>query len=304
MSNISNDLFQPCTLAATCAAVSKILQPLAKDLGGFSVRRSLPTTYLEAIGPWVFFDHLGPANFAAGEGINVRPHPHIGIATVSYLFHGEILHRDSVGSIQAIKPGDVNLMVAGKGIVHSEREREEVNAVPHTAHGLQLWIALPAEKEDIDPAFYHYPSDSIPEVAVNDVRVKVLMGSAYGVTSPVKTFSETLYLEADIHQGQTLTLPASDELGLYVASGQLKIKETQVTQHSMAVFNHSVAVEVIALNDARVAIIGGRNLGKRYVDWNFVSSSKAKIAQARKDWQAGHFAKVPGDEDEFIPLPD
>lgn len=304
MSNISNDLFQPCTLAATCAAVSKILQPLTKDLGGFSVRRSLPTTYLEAIGPWVFFDHLGPANFAAGEGINVRPHPHIGIATVSYLFHGEILHRDSVGSIQAIKPGDVNLMVAGKGIVHSEREREEVNAVPHTAHGLQLWIALPAEKEDIDPAFYHYPSDSIPEVAVNDVRVKVLMGSAYGVTSPVKTFSETLYLEADIHQGQTLTLPASDELGLYVVSGQLKIKETQVTQHSMAVINHSVAVEVLALNDARVAIIGGRNLGKRYVDWNFVSSSKAKIAQARKDWQAGHFAKVPGDEDEFIPLPD
>lgn len=302
MSNTSIDTQHGCDVAASSGAVKMILTPNEKDLGEFTVRRALPTRELRTVGPWVFFDHMGPANFQPGEGVSVRPHPHIGIATVTYLFEGEILHRDSLGSVQPIRPGDINLMVTGRGIVHSEREREEVNSVPHTTHGLQLWLALPVEQEEIDPAFYHYPGDEIPAIRVNDVPVRVMMGSAYGVTSPVKTFSDTLYVEADMKKGQTLRLPEAEELGVYIAKGRLEAGDTLIPEYTMAVLERG-GVDVTALEDSRIAVVGGDHIGTRYVEWNFVSSRKERIEQAKADWQAGRFPKVPGDEKEFIPLP-
>ena len=292
-----------CDVKAGCDAIEVIIQPREKDLGGFSVRRTLPTKTRKMVGPWIFFDHMGPAEFAAGDGINVRPHPHINLATVTYLFEGEILHRDSLGSLQAIRPGDINLMVAGAGITHSERERPEVTAVPHRLHGLQLWLALPEAQEEIAPAFYHYPAASIPAAEINGVAVRVLMGSAYGLTSPVKTYAQTLYLEADLKAGQRLTLPNCAERAIYVASGQLQLNDTQVPEHAMLILRPADHVEIFAPATSRIALIGGESMNKRYIEWNFISSRKERIEQAKQDWQAGRFAKVVGDEDEFIPYP-
>lgn len=303
MSNINNEVQQECDLLESCGAVKKLLKPKDKDLGGFSVRRVIPTVQMKTIGPWIFFDHMGPANFKPGEGVNVRPHPHIGIATATYLFDGEMFHQDSLGNALAIKPGDFNLMVAGKGIVHSEREREEVRQQPHTAHGLQLWLALPEEFEEMAPEFHHYNKDEIPTTKVNGIPLRVLMGEAYGLKSPVKTFSDTLYLEASLTEGQRLTLPNTDELGLYVISGQLTAKDTVIPKHSMAAFIGETAIEVIAQKETNIAIIGGASLGKRYIEWNFVSSRKERIEQAKEDWQQDRFAKVPNDDKECIPLP-
>lgn len=303
MSNLADPTEQGCDSQPGGDALLRILLPKGKDLGGFSVRRALPTVGTRMIGPWVFFDHMGPAEFAPGEGISVRPHPHIGIATVTYLFEGEILHRDSLGSYQAIRPGDINLMVAGSGIVHSERERPEITAKAHQLHGLQLWLALPEDQQEIPPAFYHYPSADIPAVDVDGVPVRVMIGSAYGVSSPVMTFSETLYLEADLREGQQLELPVVSELGLYVAAGNLQIKEHRLSVFSMGVFAGAQGIVVTAKTDSRIAIIGGAPLGKRVMEWNFVSTDQGRIEQAKADWQAGRFAKVVGDEQEFIPLP-
>jgi redox-sensitive bicupin YhaK (pirin superfamily) len=303
MSNSSRETYFECDLSEPCDAIDLILHPRNKELGGFSVRRSLPTLHTKTVGPWIFFDHMGPAHFQADTGINVRPHPHIGISTVTYLFEGEILHRDSLGSLQTITPGDLNLMVAGKGIVHSERERNVIKSVPHTVHGLQLWIALPTEHEEIEPAFYHYPKEKIPTIIIDDVPIRVLMGKAYNVTSPVKTFSETLYIEAQLQRGKTLTLPASKELGVYLVTGQLKIKDSLIQKHSMAILKKSSDVEIIAIEDSRIVVIGGATLGDRYIDWNIVSCQKERISKAREDWSNGHFSKIPGNEDEFIPLP-
>ena len=210
MSNLTADLQQQCD-ARPCDGLELLIQPRDKDLGGFSVRRVLPTRERTMVGPWIFFDHMGPAEFPAGTGINVRPHPHINIATVTYLFEGEILHRDSLGSLQGIGPGDINLMVAGRGIVHSERERPEVTAQAHQLHGLQLWLALPEEDEEVKPAFHHYPAADIPALEVDGVPLRVMMGSAYGVTSPVRVFAETLYVEAHLQPGQSIVLPGAAE---------------------------------------------------------------------------------------------
>lgn len=301
----TNDSFSEaeCTTNEGCDAIDLIIDPRPKDLGGFSVRRCLPVRERRSVGPWVFFDEMGMAHFPAGKGVNVRPHPHINLATVTYLFEGEILHRDSLGSHQPIRPGDINLMVAGKGIVHSERERDEVNSVPHSLHGLQLWLALPDADEEIEPAFYHYPSSDIPAVNLEGVKVRVLVGSAYGVSSPVKTFFETLYIEADLSAGQMLVLPNADERGLYVASGEVCIAEMPVKAHQMAILADRKEVSITANSAARIALIGGKGIGKRYMEWNFVSSRKERIEQAKQDWQQGRFAKVPGDEEEFIPYP-
>jgi hypothetical protein len=283
--------------------VRHVLRPREKDLGGFSVRRLLPTVGHKAVGPWVFFDHMGPADFPAGKGINVRPHPHINLATVTYLFEGEILHRDSLGSEQAIRPGDINLMVAGRGIVHSERERPEVTATAHRLHGLQLWLALPEADEECEPAFLHYPDQDIPRVEVHGVPVRVMMGSAYGASSPVRTFAQTLYVEARLRAGQRLELPSAEARALYVAQGALTAQGTQIPEHAMAILDDSAGVVVEAVEDARIALIGGEALGPRHIDWNFVSSRRERIEQARADWKAGRFPTVPGDEKEFIPLP-
>lgn len=303
MSNLTKQVEQECAIQQGCDAIELIIQPKDKDIGGFTVRRSLPNQVRRMVGPWVFFDHMGPAQFPAGKGIDVRPHPHVNIATVTYLFEGEILHRDSLGSLQAIRPGDINLMVAGSGIVHSERERPEVRAVPHTLHGLQLWLALPENYEEIEPAFYHYPNADIPSATVHGVAVRVLMGAAYGFTSPVKTYADTVYVEAHLRAGQSLTLPDAEERAVYVASGSLNARDSQISEHSMAVFPNREAVVVEATKDSRIAIIGGEKFSPRYMEWNFVSSRKERIEQAKADWKAGRFAKVPGDEEEFIPLP-
>lgn len=303
MSNLANQCEQPCDAYEGCGAIELVIEPREKDLGGFSVRRVLPTAQRKMVGPWIFFDHMGPAEFPAGQGINVRPHPHIGIATVTYLFEGEILHRDSLGSEQPIRPGDINLMVTGKGMVHSERERPEITATDHRLHGLQLWLALPEALEETDPAFYHYPGKAIPQTTVNDVPVRVMMGNAYGVTSPVKTFADTLYLEADLKAGQSLELPDADERAVYVAKGELTIGDMLLPQYSMAVLSRAEGVQVQAQQETRLALVGGESFNRRFIEWNFVSSRKERIEQAKADWQAGHFDKVPGDETEFIPLP-
>lgn len=304
MSTNTTETDADCTITAGCNAIALIIEPRAKDLGGFSVRRCLPVRERRSIGPWVFFDEMGLAHFPAGEGVNVRPHPHINLATVTYLFTGEILHRDSLGSYQAIRPGDINLMVAGKGIVHSERERPEVNAVPHSLHGLQLWLALPEADEEIEPAFYHYPGAQIPTLEIADVPVRVLIGTAYGISSPVKTFFDTLYIEADLKTGQQLILPNAAERGLYIVSGEISLQGSVIGAQQLVVLNDAAGVCITAQSPCRIALIGGASIGKRYVDWNFVSSSKSRIEQAKADWRDGKFPTVPGDDEEFIPLPD
>ena len=284
-------------------SIECLITPREKDLGEFSVRRVLPYMKRRMVGPWIFFDHMGPAEFAPGQGINVRPHPHINLATVTYLFEGEILHRDSLGSYQTIHPGDINLMVAGKGIVHSEREREEVNQTPHKLHGLQLWHALPEADEEVEPAFHHYPSKELPKFNLNGVEGRVMMGTAYGVTAPVRTFAETLYVEAHLLPGQSLTTPPSQELAIYIAAGEVSIGDQTVSQYTMAVLEPGATVTVKAKQDTRLAFIGGEPFGQRHIYWNFVSSRAERIEQAKKDWKEGAFPKVPGDDQEFIPLP-
>lgn len=303
MSNTSNQLEQGCSFADGCQEVDLVIDPRATDLGNFSVRRTLPNLRKRAIGPWVFFDHMGPASFAAGNGIDVRPHPHIGIATVTYLFEGEILHRDSLGFEQPIRPGDVNLMVSGRGIVHSERERDVVRGVPHKLHGLQLWLALPAADEEIEPAFHHYPEQDIPSLTIDGVPVRVIMGQAYGRQSPVKTFAQTLYVEAHMQAGQKLILAPAAERGIYVAQGALKIGNTVVTEHQMAVLTTREDIQIEATQTSRMALIGGEPMGDRRMQWNFVSSRPERVEQAKRDWKEGRFPKVPGDEFEFIPMP-
>ncbi|WGL15788.1 pirin family protein [Microbulbifer bruguierae] len=303
MSNLIPEAISDCTVEIGCDALELMIEPREKDLGGFSVRRVLPTRERKMVGPWIFFDHMGPADFAAGKGIDVRPHPHIGIATVTYLFEGEILHRDSLGSLQGIRPGDINLMLAGSGIVHSERETEQLRNSDHRLHGLQLWLALPHEDEELAPAFYHYPANEIPTIEIAGVPLRVMMGSAYGCTSPVRTFAETLYVEAQLQPGQRLTLPDAPERAIYVASGALRARDTQIPQYALAIFRRDQPVEVVAEEASRIAIIGGEPLGQRFIDWNFVSSRKERINQAIDDWQSGRFDPVPGDSEEYIPYP-
>lgn len=304
MSNITSELEYECAATRGGDAIELVLQPRDKDLGGFSVRRLLPTAQRRMVGPWIFFDHMGPADFPARKGINVRPHPHVNLATVTYLFEGEILHRDSLGSVQPIRPGDINLMVAGRGIVHSERERPEVTAAPHRLHGLQLWLALPEADEEVEPAFHHYPSADIPALDIGGVPVRVMMGSAWGATSPVRVFADTLYVEAHLKPGQTLVLPDAVERSVYVAEGALQVHGVEIPEHAMAVLSNASGVVAEATAETRLALIGGEPLGSRFIDWNFVSSRKARIEQARRDWREGRFPKVPGDEHEFIPLPE
>ena len=286
-----------------CSGVRLIISPREKDLGGFSVRRALPVKEQRKIGPWIFFDHAGPATFEPGEGVDVRPHPHINLATVTYMFEGSFMHRDSLGNEIAIAPGDINLMVAGKGIVHSERTPDDIRAAGHTLHALQLWLALPEADEETDPAFYHYPAKDLPTTEVDGVPIRVMMGEAYGLSSPVKTFAQTLYFEADLQAGQELELPAAEERGVYVAAGEIEINGQGIEQFSLAVLEDQPATRIKATADSRIALIGGEALSERHMFWNFVSSRKERIEQAKTDWDNGKFPTVPGDDAEFIPLP-
>ncbi|WP_026942129.1 pirin family protein [Hellea balneolensis] len=284
-------------------SIKHILKPREKDIGEFSVRRALPFIKQRSIGPWIFFDHFGPVDFAPGEGMNVRPHPHINLATVTYLFEGEIYHRDTLGNALPIHPGAINLMVAGKGIAHSERTRDELRETGYRLHGLQLWHALPEEFEEVEPAFYHTPAADIPSVETDGVTVRVMMGTAFGATSPVKTFSPNLYLEADMQDGATMDVPQAEELGIYVVKGEADIDGETAPINAMSVLNPSAKV-ITAKGSTRLAIIGGAPLGKRHLWWNFVSSRKERIEQAKEDWKNGAFGDVPGDSEERIPLPD
>jgi len=284
--------------------IKQIIEPQEKDLGDFSVRRLLPFAQQQMVGPWIFFDHMGPASFPAGKGIDVRPHPHINLATVTYLFEGEILHRDSLGSVQPICPGDINLMLAGKGITHSERERDDVRRAAHTLHGLQLWHALPETDEETNPAFYHTSADNLPRIRERGIQIRVMIGSAYGFTSPVRTFAKTLFAEADMKDGDSLTTPESEETAIYVVSGNIVISNQEIPQYSMVILENKATATIQATVDTRIAMIGGERMPKRHLEWNFVSSRKERIEQAKKDWQNGKFPKIPGDEVEFIPLPE
>ena len=284
-------------------AVELSIRPRLKDLGEFAVRRVLPSRERRAVGPFVFFDHMGPAEFPAGKGIAVRPHPHIGLATVTYLFEGQIMHRDSLGFRQAINPGAVNLMTAGRGIVHSERAGDDLDVVSRL-HGIQSWMALPSDAEEIEPAFDHYPADTLPELRTDDAVVRVIMGEAYDRKSPVKAYSPTLYLECLLEAGASLTLPDTyDELAMYVVTGALAIDGRLHTEGTMAVACAGRRIQLTAESDSRVMVIGGASVGRRHIWWNFVSSSKERIEQAKSDWKENRFAAVPG-ETEFIPLPE
>ena len=303
MSNLSSSVEQECNLQEGCSAIKMVLTPKETDLGGFKVRRALPVKHCRSIGPWVFFDEMGPVNFAQGEGIDVRPHPHIGLATVTYLFDGEMLHRDSLGNTEIVKPGDLNLMIAGRGIAHSERQRDEIKLNPQSLHGLQLWLALPEHLEQMDPEFHHYDKSEIPNTEIDGVTIRVLIGDAYGICSPVKTLSKTIYIEASLKPGQRMKLIETEECALYVLSGKVIIKDTQLNSAQMAIFDDPKGVVFEATEDSTIAIIGGESVGERFVEWNFVASDKALISKAKDDWNSDRFEKVVGDEVEFIPLP-
>jgi len=286
--------------------LATVIDARARDLGGFTVGRVLPATARRLIGPFIFFDHMGPAAFPPGRGIDVRPHPHIGLATVTYLFAGEIVHRDSLGSQQPIRPGDVNWMTAGRGIVHSERTGPELRQAGSRLDGLQLWVALPRPHEETEPQFHHHPARDLPTIAVGSVQLRVLAGSAFGTTSPVRTFSPLFYVDAALPAGSELALPDEhEERAAYVVSGTVECGNEVAERGRMLVFTPNAPATLRAVSDARVALVGGAPIdGERHIFWNFVSSSRARIEQAKRDWREGRFPKVPGDEQEFIPVPD
>jgi redox-sensitive bicupin YhaK (pirin superfamily) len=290
-----------------CAAIAHVVVPRTVDLGdGFSVRRALPSARSRMVGPFIFFDHFGPTEFRASNGLDVRPHPHIGLATVTYLFDGEIVHRDSLGTAVAIKPGEVNWMTAGRGIVHSERTGAEKRATGSPIHGLQMWVALPAAKEEIEPGFGHYEISEFPMIHDDGKFVRVVVGSLYGKNSPVPTVHETFFGNVALRAGATLPLDADhEERALYVVDGTIDIAGDPFESKRLLVFKPGDRVTIKAVTDAHFVICGGAPMdGPRHIWWNFVSSRKERIEQAKAEWAAGHFGKVPGDEIEFIPLPE
>ena len=289
-----------------CDALAQVIVPRTVDLGDFTVRRALPSARSRMVGPFIFFDHFGPAEFRAGAGIDVRPHPHIGLATVTYLFDGEIVHRDSLGTAMAIKPGEVNWMTAGRGIVHSERTGAELRTTGSPIHGLQMWVALPQAKEEMEAAFAHHNTGEFPMVQDNGKTVRVVVGSLYGASSPVPVVHETMFGDVHLKAGATLPLDTDhEERAIYVIGGVIDIAGDKFEPGRLLVFKPGDAVSVGAVSDAHIVVLGGAPMdGPRHIWWNFVSSRKERIEQAKADWKAGHFDKVPGDEMEFIPLPD
>jgi redox-sensitive bicupin YhaK (pirin superfamily) len=286
------------------AVYSQVLHPDRRDLGEFTVSRLLPSKQRPRVGPFVFFDYIGPADFPPGKGVNVRSHPHIGLATITYLFEGEILHRDNLGYVQTIRPGAVNWMTAGKGIVHSEKVTDEVLASGQRLHGIQTWVALPLEYEETDPRFEHYPADAIPAVERDGASLRVVIGSAYGATSPVTSESEIVYVEARLAAGTELELPETDELAVFVVEGDCTVGGETAPPGTLAVLADETSAKLRAATDTHLMLCGGGTLeGPRIVWWNLVNSSRERIEQAKRDWREGRFPPVPGETD-FIPLPD
>jgi len=283
-----------------------LLRGREHDLGGFHVRRLLPQVQCRSVGPFVFFDHMGPARFPAGMGVDVRPHPHIGLATVTWLFEGVMRHRDTLGSVQDIRPGAVNWMTAGRGIAHSERTPPEARTEGAPLHGIQTWVALPQADEETEPAFHHVPGDKLPRIEENGVRLTVVAGNAQGLSSPVRVFSPTLYLAGDLEADAVFEL--DDEHAqrvVYVIEGAARIGDQNVESQTLAVLPGKEMVRLHALTGSRVVILGGAALdAPRHLWWNFVSSSRERIEQAKRDWAGGRFGLIPGDDQEFIPLPE
>ena len=279
--------------------------PRLHDLGGFTVGRVLPNANCRSVGPFVFFDHIGPAVLGGEHPVAVRPHPHIGLATVTYLWEGSMMHRDSLGSVQEINPGDVNWMTAGRGIAHSERTPERLRGIDHPFHGLQTWVALPREHEETEPSFAHHPKATLPVIALPGIQMTVVAGHAFGQRSPVKVLADTLYVSIDMEPGATLRIPAEHiERGLYPVSGELQLDGESLPLNTLALLDPGSEPLMRASTAARVMLLGGEPLdGPRIVWWNFVASSRERIEQAKSDWKSGRFAAVPG-ETEFIPLPD
>ena len=289
------------------STVTRVLEGRPRDLGGFSVRRVLPAGRLQSVGPFIFFDHMGPATFAPGNGVDVRPHPHIGLAAVTYLFAGEFMHRDSLGTAQLIRPGDVNWMVAGRGIVHSERTPPEARRAAGGApiHGIQTWIALPRELEETEPAFEHHPAATLPEIVAPGVSMRLIAGAAYGREAPTSVYSPMFYLAATLESGATVELPGEyAERAVYVVEGAVEIAGEPYGVGSMILYEAGSPAALQAVTHARVMLLGGAPLdAPRHIWWNFVSSSLERIERARLDWREERFAAVPGDG-ERMPLPD
>jgi redox-sensitive bicupin YhaK (pirin superfamily) len=300
-----------CPTGTEIDAIETLIIPRARDIGGFEVRRALPSAKRQMVGPFIFFDQMGPAEFLTDQGIDVRPHPHIGLATVTYLHSGAILHRDSLGSKLEIEPGDVNWMVAGRGITHSERTSPQVRARPKsTLFGIQTWVALPDDAEDVDPAFEHKAKAELPLLEAEGKQVRLILGTAYGETAPVKIFSQMFYCDAMLDAGARLPLPDDHEdRGLYVLEGEIEIAGQSFDTGKMMVFRPGDPITVTATRTSRLMLLGGETFpGPRHIWWNFVASSKERIEAAKDawrqgDWAHGRFQLPPEDDQDFIPLP-
>lgn len=293
------------------STITHLIRGRTTDLGGLLVKRVLPAAAVRMVGPFIFVDHMGPARFAANHGIDVRPHPHIGLATVTYLFEGEFMHRDSLGTEQRIVPGDVNWMIAGRGIVHSERTPAEVRAQSSQAHGMQTWVALPEACEDMPAAFEHHPAPNLPHLTFTGASVRVIAGNAFGQTSPAGVLSPTLYCTVMLTVGGGLALPPEhEERAVYVVEGTVDIDGQPVEADTLAVLAPGSEVQIESIAAARLMLLGGSPVGPRLIHWNFVASSRERIEAARSEWShygdiaaRGRFGSVPG-ETEFIPLPE
>jgi redox-sensitive bicupin YhaK (pirin superfamily) len=286
------------------SAIAQVVESRKRDLGGFEVRRILPYGGGRMVGPFIFLDHMGPVTFAAGQGIDVRPHPHVCLATVTYLFDGEIDHRDSLGMEQAIRPGEVNWMTAGSGIVHSERTGARLRASGHKLHGLQSWVALPLSDEETPAAFHHFPVPQLPVHEAAGLHLRLIAGEAFGLRSPVRVFSQMFYADAMLERDATMNMPTEHaQRAAYVVEGAIEVEGGAFDEGTLLVFAEGESATLRATRASRVALLGGAPLdGARHIWWNFVASSPARIERAKRDWANGKFAPVPGDS-EFIPLP-
>jgi redox-sensitive bicupin YhaK (pirin superfamily) len=292
--------------AASCAAVETVIVPRARDIGGMEVARVLPSVEGQMIGPFIFFDRMGPVRFDAAQAQDVRPHPHIGLSTVTYLFEGAMIHRDSLGTERVIEPGAVNLMTAGRGIVHSERHDATVKARGGPLFGIQSWVALPKGDEECAPAFHHSGTEALPVVEDAGVRARVVLGTAFGATSPVPLSSPSFYVEAQLAAGARLPIdPTHEDRALFTLGGAVEVDGTAFPPGQMLVIRRGVATSVTALEPARVMVLGGEPMeGPRYIWWNFVASDLDRIDQAKDAWRRGRFDLIPMDHDEFIPAPE
>ncbi|MCL5776785.1 pirin family protein [Limibaculum sp. FT325] len=292
--------------------IETVIIPRARDIGGFEVRRALPAARRQMVGPFIFFDQMGPAEFLTGQGIDVRPHPHIGLATVTYLFRGALHHRDSLGTSMEITPGAVNWMIAGSGITHSERTGAAERARPEKSlFGIQTWVALPEAAEDAAARFEHQPREALPVVDAEGKSVRMILGTAYGARAPVKTFSEMFYADAQLDAGAALPMPDEHEdRAVYVLSGTVEVAGERFEAGRMMVFRPGDRITLRATEPARLMLLGGETLGgPRHIWWNFVASSRERIEAAKQawregDWQHGRFRLPPGDDAEFVPLPE